>query len=105
MTTNADLLSQNSDLRPMISIIVPAYNSEKYIQQALNSLINQDIPERNYEIIITGDGSTDSTGRICDSYAEKYSFIHVTHTENFGSSHSRNIALPQNKIFHQAYHK
>ena len=77
------------------SIMVPAYNCEKYISIALDSLINQDIPERNYEIIITDDGSTDSTGRICDSYAEKYPFVHVTHTENFGPSHARNVAMPQ----------
>ena len=51
------------------------------------------MPSRNYEIIITDDGSSDSSGEICDSYADKYPFIHVTHTENRGVSHARNIAI------------
>ena len=76
-----------------ISIIVPVYNCEKYITKCLESLINQDCKTNNYEIIIINDGSTDSTGEICDSYADKFNFIHVTHTENFGVSHARNIAL------------
>lgn len=97
MTTNADLLSQNSDLRPLISIIVPVYNCEKYISCALDSLVSQDCPEKNYEIVITDDGSTDSTGKICDDYASKYSFIHVTHTKNMGVSHARNTAMFQCK--------
>lgn len=77
------------------SIIVPAYNCGKYIAKCLESLINQDCKLNNYEIIIVDDGSTDQTGKICDSYAERFNFIHVTHTENFGVSHARNIALAQ----------
>ena len=80
---------------PLISIIVLAYNCEKYIPQCLDSLINQDIPERNYEVFITDDGSTDSTGEICDEYASKYPFIHVTHTENHGTSYARNVSIPK----------
>ena len=87
--------SHEPELCPKFSIIIPAYNCEKYIAKALDSLINQDIPERSYEIIITDDGSTDSTGTICDTYAAKYPFIHVTHTDNHGASHARNVALPQ----------
>lgn len=78
---------------PKFSIIIPAYNTEKYIAKCLDSLINQDIPERNYEILITDDGSADMTGKICDDYAAKYPFILVTHTDNHGPSHARNIAL------------
>lgn len=77
------------------SVSYPVYNTEKYLAKCLDSLINQEIPERNYEIIITDDGSTDSSGQICDTYAEKYPFIHVTHTENRGPSHARNVALDQ----------
>ena len=83
----------NAHSCPKFSIIVPAYNAEKYIARCLDSLINQDIPERNYEILITDDGSTDKTGTICDNYAAKYPFIHVTHTSNHGVSHARNIAI------------
>lgn len=79
----------------LISIVVLAYNCEKFIMKALDSLINQDYPEKNYEIIITDDGSTDSTGKICDDYAAKYEFIHVTHTKNQGTSCARNVAIPQ----------
>lgn len=96
---NAERRTPNAEpqLCPQFSIIVPAYNTAKYITKCLDSLINQDIPERNYEIIITDDGSTDETGKICDSYAEHYSFIHVTHTENHGPSHARNVAISQCK--------
>ena len=87
--------SSQPDSCPKFSIIVPVYNAEKYIAKCLDSLINQDMPSRNYEIIITDDGSTDSSGEICDSYADKYPFIHVTHTENHGAGHARNVAIPQ----------
>ena len=76
------------------SIVLPAYNCEKYIAQALDSLVNQDTSD-SYEVIITDDGSTDTTGTICDTYAEKYQFIHVNHTDNHGPSHARNVALDQ----------
>ena len=61
----------------------------------MDSLINQDIPTRNYEIFITDDGSTDQTGTICDTYAAKYPFIHTTHTDNHGQAHARNVSLAQ----------
>ena len=94
-TTEHRAPSTEPQLSPLISIIIPAYNCEKYIPQCLDSLVNQDIPERNYEVFITDDGSTDSTGTICDEYAEKYPFIHVTHTDNHGPSHARNVGLSQ----------
>ncbi|MBQ9627772.1 MAG: glycosyltransferase family 2 protein, partial [Synergistaceae bacterium] len=97
MTVSTDILNQQSDSDILISIIMPVYNCEKFIRQALDSLINQDCPEKNYEIVITDDGSTDSTGKICDDYAAKYSFIHVTHTMNMGVSHARNTAMFQCK--------
>lgn len=81
----------------LISIVVLAYNCEKFIAKCLDSLCNQDYPEKNYEVLITDDGSKDNTGKICDEYAEKFPFIHVTHTENFGTSHARNVVLPQCK--------
>lgn len=86
-------LSPQFDSCPKFSIIIPVYNTEKYIAKCLDSLINQDTPELNYEILITDDGSTDTTGQICDDYAAKYPFILVTHTGNHGPSHARNIAL------------
>ena len=88
-----------SDNSIKFSIIIPVYNCEKYLIKCLDSLCNQDIftltNSRNYEIIIVDDGSTDKSGEICDSYAEKFSLIHVTHTENKGVAHARNLALKQ----------
>ena len=95
MPDNLATVRRQLDLCPKFSIIIPVYNTEKYIAKCLDSLINQDMPSRNYEIIITDDGSSDSSGEICDSYAAKYPFIHVTHTENHGPSHARNVALTQ----------
>ena len=92
-TPNAQRPTPNGNSCPKFSVIVPAYNTEAYIARCLDSLVNQDIPERNYEILITDDGSTDKTGAICDTYAAKYPFIHVTHTSNHGVSHARNTAL------------
>ena len=94
-TPNTEHRTPNTEPQccPQFSIIVPAYNCEKYITKCLGSLINQDIPARNYEIIITDDGSTDQTGKILDSYAEKFPFIHVTHTANHGEGSARNTAL------------
>ena len=87
--------SEQLNYCPLFSIIIPVYNCEKYVARTLDSLINQNYHLRNYEIIIVNDGSKDSSGKICDNYAEKFPFIHVTHTQNFGQSHARNVGLKQ----------
>ena len=89
------LTAHGEESTPKFSIIVPVYNCEKYLVNALESLCSQENFTHNYEIIIIDDGSTDKSGEICDSYASKYDFIRVTHTENYGVSHARNIALKQ----------
>lgn len=80
-----------SNDKPLISVIVPAYNVEKYIEDCINSIINQTY--ENLEILIVDDGSTDSTGDICDKFAEKDNRIKVIHQANGGMSEARNTAL------------
>ena len=75
----------------LVSILVPVYNVEKYIDKCLKSLLQQTYPE--IEIILINDGSTDSSLEICHSYAQKYDNIHVYSYENKGISTTRNRAL------------
>lgn len=75
----------------LVSVLIPAYNAEKYIAFCLNSLIAQ--THKALEIIVVNDGSTDNTGKICDEFAAKDSRIRVIHQENKGVSCTRNVAL------------
>lgn len=74
-----------------ISIIVPVYNIEKYIVRCIESILNQTYS--NLEIILVDDGSTDSSGGICDEYAKKDDRIVVIHKVNGGLSDARNAGL------------
>lgn len=74
-----------------ISIIVPVYNTEKYLERCLESIINQTY--KNLEIILIDDGSTDKSGKICDEYAKKDSRVKVLHKENRGQATARNLGL------------
>ena len=74
-----------------ISIIIPAYNVEKYIRQSLDSVLRQTY--RNLEIIIVDDGSKDSTGEIADEYSKKDSRIKVIHQPNQGLPTARNVGM------------
>ena len=69
-------------MKPEISIIMPVYNSKKYIEKAINSIINQSF--NNFELILVDDGSIDGTAIICDNYAKKDNRIKVYHKENGG---------------------
>lgn len=70
-----------------VSIIVPAYNSEDYLQECVDSILNSTLQE--IEIILVDDGSTDQTVQICDAYAEKFEKICVIHQENKGQNAAR----------------
>ena len=74
-----------------ISIIVPVYNVECYLERCLNNLINQTY--KNIEIILVDDGSTDNCSFICDEYAQKKENIVVIHKINGGLSNARNSGL------------
>ena len=76
-----------------LSFIVPMYNSEKYLNLCIDSLLNQDIPHEEYEIICINDGSTDKTKEICLEYQAKYKNIHYYEQENRGHSSTRNLGL------------
>lgn len=75
----------------LISFIIPVYNVEKYLNECVDSILSQDF--KDYEIILVDDGSTDSSGRICDEYAKNHSNISTIHKENGGASDSRNVGL------------
>lgn len=76
---------------PKISIIVPIYNSEEYLKECLNSLVNQTF--KDIEIICVNDGSTDNSLEIVKHFAEKDSRIKVINQENKGQSAARNAGL------------
>lgn len=75
----------------LISVIIPVFNVEKYINQCLDSVINQ--THKKIEVIVIDDGSTDKTPSICDEYAEKDSRITVIHKKNEGQAVARNIGI------------
>ena len=79
------------NLNPLITIIVPVYNVEKYLEKCIKSVINQSY--KNLQIILVDDGSTDKSGDICDYYARIDKRIQVIHKKNEGLSEARNVAL------------
>ncbi len=76
---------------PLISVIVPVYNVEKYIRRCLESIVKQSY--QNLEIIVVDDGSTDNSGNICDDIASEDSRITVIHQKNLGLAGARNTGL------------
>lgn len=80
---------------PQVSIIIPAYNQEKYISECLNSVIKQTLTD--WECIVVNDGSTDSTKEIVLSYADHYPKIRMIEQSNKGLSSARNTGLRQAK--------
>lgn len=79
----------------LISVIIPVYNTEQYLPRCIDSILNQSFTD--FEILLIDDGSTDESGRICDSYAVKDERILVFHKENGGVSSARNIGLKNAK--------
>ena len=79
-------------MKELVSVIVPAYNTEEYLLRCVNSIVKQTY--RNIEIILVDDGSTDRTPFLCDKIKEKYGeLINVIHKENGGISSARNAGI------------
>lgn len=76
---------------PLVSIIVPVYNVEKYLERCVHSIINQTL--KKIEIILVNDGSTDSSPEICEKFKMKDDRIVVIHKINGGLSSARNEGL------------
>ena len=85
-TTNTEIKGS-----PKVSVIVPIYNTSKYLPKCLDSIIGQSY--QNLEIILIDDGSTDDSGKIADDYAKKDKRIKVFHQKNAGQSAARNLGL------------
>lgn len=75
----------------LVSIIVPVYKVEQYLDRCVQSIISQTY--KNIEVFLVDDGSPDNCGKMCDEYAEKYPCIHVIHQENGGQASARNNAV------------
>lgn len=75
----------------MVSIVVPVYNSEQYLRECLDSLLNQTY--RDIEVVLVDDGSTDGSPSICDEYARENSGVRVFHNANSGANASRKFGV------------
>lgn len=76
---------------PIISIVIPVYNVELYIERCIHSILNQSY--KDFEIILVDDGSPDGCGKICDEYSKRYKFIRTIHKENAGLGFARNTGI------------
>lgn len=80
-----------SKAESLISVIIPVYNVESYLRECIDSVLCQTY--KNFEIILVNDGSTDSSGEICDEYVDKDERVTVIHKKNEGPSKTRNTGL------------
>ena len=76
---------------PLISVIVPVYNAEAFLQRCIDSILAQTF--RDFELILINDGSVDASPEICEKYARKDPRIHVLHKKNGGAAAARNMAI------------
>ena len=78
-------------MEPLVTVAIAAYNVEKYLNEAMEYILNQTY--KNIEILLVDDGSTDNTPQMCDAIAEKDKRIHVIHKENGGLGSARNVGI------------
>ena len=80
------------------SIIVAAYNVAEYLEECVESLVSQNFPDSEYEVVIIDDGSTDGqTSKLCDELSSKYDVVRTIHQENGGLSSARNTGIKESK--------
>ena len=82
-------------MKPTVSIIVPVYNAEKFLNRCVDSILGQEY--RDFELILVDDGSRDMSGSICDAYAKTDERVVVIHKENSGVSDTRNQGIERAK--------
>ncbi|NTW98359.1 MAG: glycosyltransferase [Geobacteraceae bacterium] len=80
---------------PLITVIVPVFNTQKYLTKCIDSIINQSY--QNLQILLIDDGSTDNSSQICDIYAARDSRVCVVHKDNKGVSSARNLGVERAK--------
>lgn len=78
-------------MKPLISVIIPVYNVENYLERCVKSILSQTYD--NFELILVDDGSVDSSGRLCDDFAQSDARIRVIHKQNDGVAYARNTGL------------
>jgi glycosyltransferase involved in cell wall biosynthesis len=78
-----------------LSIIVPVYNVEKYLERCIRSIVTQNVPASSYELIAVNDGSTDGSREILSRLQSEYPFIQIINKKNGGSSSARNAGIEQ----------
>ena len=80
-------------MQPLISIVIPVYNAERYINKCIDSVLSQSYA--NWELLLIDDGSSDDSGRICDGYSKKDDRIRTFHKRNGGVGSARNVGIEQ----------
>lgn len=88
-----DSHTKEKAMQPFISIVIPVYNVEKYINRCIDSVLDQSYA--NWELLLIDDGSSDDSGKICDSYSTKDDRIRTIHKPNGGVSSARNLGIEQ----------
>jgi|GEM_PF-795587 len=96
-------MTKQQNEKPLISIIIPVYNSEQYLSKCLDSVINQTIGNDKLDIVVINDGSPDNSMQILEKYRAKYHNITILSQENMGQSVARNTALPHTRGEYIAY--
>lgn len=83
------------EINIMVSVLIPAYNTERFLKQSLNSIVNQTY--QNLQVVVVDDGSQDNTLSIAQQFAEEYSFVEVYHQVNSGVAAARNKLIAHAK--------